>query len=125
MSTAVGDEGGFAPALKSTRQALDIIMSSIHASGLSAGKDIFIALDCAATEYFDGTHYKLVGEDLILTPTQKVDFLENFKSSEISNKEIRPLESSFLQLFFRLSIWRQEGKKIAVGRGYVSMGLLF
>jgi enolase len=77
LSTAVGDEGGFAPELKSTHQTLDIILEAINTSGLSAGKDIFIALDCAATEYFDGRYYKLAGEGLLLTPNQNVEFLEN------------------------------------------------
>ena len=62
-STNVGDEGGFAPALSSSREALDYIMKSIERAGYKAGDDICLALDCAATEfYFDNT-YELQGED--------------------------------------------------------------
>ncbi len=93
LSTAVGDEGGFAPALKSTHQTLDIIMSAIDVSGLSAGRDIFLALDCAATEYFDGTNYKLLGEDLILSSNQKVAFLENL----INNYPIISIEDGMAE----------------------------
>ena len=76
LSTAVGDEGGFAPDLQSTDQAIDLIMAAIDESGLISGKDIFLALDCAATEYFDGSRYKLSGENLSLTPEENVAFLE-------------------------------------------------
>ena len=76
FSTAVGDEGGFAPDLKSTEQAIDLIMSAIDESGLVSGKDIFLALDCAATEYFDGNRYQLSGQNLTLTPKENVEFLE-------------------------------------------------
>ena len=76
FSTAVGDEGGFAPDLQSTDQAIDLIMSAIDDSGLVSGKDIFLALDCAATEYFDGNKYRLSGENLSLTPEENVVFLE-------------------------------------------------
>ena len=77
LSTAVGDEGGFAPDLKSTHHALDIIDAAVNASGLLLGKDIFLALDCAATEYFNGTNYNLSGEGLNLTSAQNAEFLEN------------------------------------------------
>ena len=76
FSTAVGDEGGFAPDLQSTDQAIDLIISAINNSGLIAGTDIFLALDCAATEYFDGDKYRLTGEKLSLTPEENVTFLE-------------------------------------------------
>ena len=75
FSTAVGDEGGFAPDLQSTDQVIDLIMYAIDDSGLVSGKDIFLALDCAATEYFDGTRYQLSGENLSLTPEENVAFL--------------------------------------------------
>ena len=77
FSTAVGDEGGFAPDLKSTGQVIDLIMTAIDDSGLVSGKDIFLALDCAATEYFDGKKYQFSGENLSLTPQENVTFLEN------------------------------------------------
>ena len=77
LSTAVGDEGGFAPDIKSTKRALDLILTAIENAGLVAGEDIFLALDCAATEYFDGSNYKLSGEDLYLSSQQNMEFLRN------------------------------------------------
>jgi len=56
-STAVGDEGGFAPNLKSNEEALDVIMESILKAGYKPGRDIFIALDPAASEFYEGDHY--------------------------------------------------------------------
>jgi len=56
-STAVGDEGGFAPNLKSNEEALELIMESIHKSGYKAGKDIYLALDVAASEFYQGKKY--------------------------------------------------------------------
>lgn len=93
LSTAVGDEGGFAPNLKSTNQALDIITVAIDNSGLIPGKDIFLALDCAATEYFDGTHYNLSGENLRFTSNQLVAFLENL----INNYPIISIEDGMAE----------------------------
>ena len=93
FSTAVGDEGGFAPNLKSTHQALDIILSAIDSSGLVAGKDIYLALDCAATEYFDGNHYKLSGEALNLTSKQNMEFLEEL----INNYPIVSIEDGMAE----------------------------
>ncbi|MDG2474381.1 MAG: phosphopyruvate hydratase [Paracoccaceae bacterium] len=81
LSTAVGDEGGFAPDLKSTHQALDIIVVAVNQTGLIPGEDIYLALDCAATEYFDGTEYNLFGEGLKLTSQQNVEFLENLANN--------------------------------------------
>lgn len=57
LSTAVGDEGGFAPLLDSAEQALDLIVKAIEAAGYNAGMDVTIALDCAASEYFNGNSY--------------------------------------------------------------------
>ncbi len=59
LSTGVGDEGGFAPHLASTRSALDLLVEAIGRAGYSAGEDIFLALDCAASEFFDGASYTL------------------------------------------------------------------
>ena len=59
MSTAVGDEGGFAPALKSNEQALEVLMQAIKNAGYKPGKDIFIALDPAASEFFDTDHEEI------------------------------------------------------------------
>ncbi len=75
MSTGIGDEGGFAPALSSTRAALDFILKSVEKAGYNPGRDIALALDCAATEYFRDGKYALTGEGLSLTPAENVDYL--------------------------------------------------
>jgi enolase len=75
-STGVGDEGGFAPDIASTREALDFILQAIGAAGYSAGDDVLIALDPAATEFFKEGSYVLGGEDKTLNPEQMVDYLE-------------------------------------------------
>ena len=74
-NTGIGDEGGFAPNLSSARAALDFILKSIAKAGYKAGEDIFLALDCAATEYFKGGKYEMKGEGKSLTIEQNVDFL--------------------------------------------------
>ena len=74
-NTGIGDEGGFAPNLKSAREALDFILRSIEKAGYEPGKDIYLALDCAATEYFKGGKYDMKGEGKLLTSDQNVDFL--------------------------------------------------
>ena len=79
LSTAVGDEGGFAPALKGTEDALESIIRAISAAGYKPGSDVTIALDCAASEFFaDGVYNyaKFEGENgKNLTPAQQVDYL--------------------------------------------------
>ncbi|WP_310497079.1 phosphopyruvate hydratase [Sandarakinorhabdus sp.] len=65
-NTAVGDEGGFAPNLGGARAALDFIMAAIAKAGFKAGEDVFLALDAAATEFYHGGKYELVGEGLSL-----------------------------------------------------------
>lgn len=75
LSTAVGDEGGFAPDLASTRAALDFIMQSIERAGFKPGADIALALDCASTEFFADGRYDLAGEELSLTPDEMADYL--------------------------------------------------
>lgn len=71
-STSVGDEGGFAPDFKSTTDALDAIVRAIVNAGYAPGKDVCIALDCAATEFYDGEHYKIDGK--ILTKDELVEY---------------------------------------------------
>jgi enolase len=75
LSTGIGDEGGFAPNIASAREALDFILKSIEKAGYKAGEDIYLALDCAATEYFKDGKYELKGEDKSLTPAENVDYL--------------------------------------------------
>jgi enolase len=74
-NTGIGDEGGFAPNLKSAREALDFILKSIEKAGYKPGQDLCLALDCAATEYFKGGKYEMKGEGKSLTIEQNVDFL--------------------------------------------------
>ncbi|GGD92388.1 enolase [Tsuneonella deserti] len=75
LATAVGDEGGFAPDLASTRAALDFVMASIEQAGFQPGTDIALALDCAATEYFKGGRYEMTGEGISLTSQEKAAWL--------------------------------------------------
>ena len=75
LATAVGDEGGFAPNLSSTRAALDFIMASVEKAGFKAGTDIQLALDCAATEFFKNGKYEISGEGLSLSPVEMADYL--------------------------------------------------
>ena len=74
-NTGIGDEGGFAPNLSSARDALDFILKSIEKAGYRPGEDIYLALDCAATEYFKGGKYEMKGEGKSLSIEQNVDFL--------------------------------------------------
>ena len=75
LATAVGDEGGFAPNLASTRDALDFIMKSIEQAGFKPGTDVVLTLDCAATEFFKNGKYEISGEGLSLSPLQMADYL--------------------------------------------------
>jgi enolase len=75
LATSVGDEGGFAPNLASTRAALDFIMASVEKAGFKAGDDVVLALDCAATEFFRNGKYKISGEGLSLSPHEMADYL--------------------------------------------------
>ncbi len=75
MSTGLGDEGGFAPELGSTREALDFILKSIEKAGYTPGEEVFLALDAASTEYFKDGKYEMKGEGLSLTPSENVAYL--------------------------------------------------
>jgi enolase len=75
LSTAVGDEGGFAPALASTTDALDFIMQSIEQAGYRPGDDVVLALDCASTEFFKNGAYVMEGEGKTLSPSEMSDYL--------------------------------------------------
>jgi enolase len=76
-STAVGDEGGFAPNLGSHAEALQLIMQAIEVAGYVPGKDVLLALDCAASEFYKDGKYHLSGEGLQLTSAQFTDYLAN------------------------------------------------
>jgi enolase len=77
LSTAVGDEGGFAPDLKSNEEALSFILQAIEAAGYSPGKDIGLALDVAASELYAKKKYVLKGENKSLTALELIDYFEN------------------------------------------------
>ncbi len=75
LSTAVGDEGGFAPALASTRDALDFIMKSVERAGYRPGENVVLALDCAATEFFRDGVYHMEGEGRTFSPGEMAHYL--------------------------------------------------
>jgi enolase len=75
LATGVGDEGGFAPNIASTRDALDFIMQSIEKAGYKPGENVVLALDCAATEFFKNGKYEISGEGLSLSPVDMADYL--------------------------------------------------
>lgn len=78
LSTAVGDEGGFAPDFRSNVEALDTILEAIGKAGYKAGEDVLLGLDVASTEFFDNGKYHLMGEGKRLTSEQFVDFLADW-----------------------------------------------
>ncbi len=75
LATGVGDEGGFAPNIASTREALDFILQSIEKAGYKPGEEIHLALDCAATEYYRDGKYVLSGENISLTSEENAEYL--------------------------------------------------
>ncbi len=77
FSTAVGDEGGFAPSLGSHAEALQLIVQAIETAGYFPGEDVLIGLDCAASEFYTDGKYVLAGENLELTSAQFIDYLAN------------------------------------------------
>lgn len=76
-NTGVGDEGGFAPNLSSTTDALDFIMKSVEKAGYRPGEDIYLALDCAASEYYEDGLYNFKGEGKKLSSGENAEYLEN------------------------------------------------
>jgi len=76
-NTGVGDEGGFAPNLNSTKDALNFIMSSIEKAGYKPGEDVYLALDCAASEYYSDGIYNYKGEGKKLSSKQNAEYLTN------------------------------------------------
>jgi len=81
LSTAVGDEGGFAPAIQNAREALDFIEKAVSAAGYNLGDDVLLALDCAASEYFKDGTYRMIGEGKTLSSVENADFLAELASS--------------------------------------------
>src|SRR3982750_181297 len=74
LSTAVGDEGGFAPAINSAREALDFIDKAVSAAGYKLGDDVLLAMDPAASEFFRDGRYEIKGEGKSLTPVEMADY---------------------------------------------------
>ena len=81
LGTAVGDEGGFAPNIESTRAALDFVMKAIETAGYHPGKDMYLALDVAATEFFKDGRYVLAGEDRTLASEEMASYLSDLVSN--------------------------------------------
>ncbi|WP_350298781.1 phosphopyruvate hydratase [Pseudomonas putida] len=80
LSTSVGDEGGFAPSLASNEEALVVIAEAVSRAGYELGRDVTLALDCAASEFYKDGKYKLAGEGRSLTSEQFVDYLADLCS---------------------------------------------
>ena len=80
LSTSVGDEGGFAPAINSAREALDFIEKAVSAAGYKLGDDVLLALDCAASEFFKDGAYRMEGEGKTLSPVEMADYLADLAS---------------------------------------------
>jgi len=81
LSTGVGDEGGFAPNLQSHEEAIELIIEAIESNNLKPGLDVSLALDCAATEFYENNLYSLKGEALKLTSPEFSKYLESLSSS--------------------------------------------
>jgi enolase len=77
----VGDEGGFAPAINSAREALDFIEKAVSAAGYKLGDDVLLALDCAASEFFKDGSYRMEGEGKTLSPTEMADWLADLAAN--------------------------------------------
>ncbi len=75
-NTGIGDEGGFAPNLSSTREALDFVLKSIEKAGYRPGEDVYLAMDAASTEYYRDGKYEMKGEGLSLTADENVAYLQ-------------------------------------------------
>jgi enolase len=80
MPTSVGDEGGFAPNLNSNSEAIDIILESISKAGYNPGKDVYLALDVASSEFYDNDVYSLVSENLQLTSDEFINYLVKLRN---------------------------------------------
>jgi len=78
LNTAVGDEGGFAPDLKSNEEALEVIIEAINNAGYTPGKDMFIGIDAASSEFYKDGTYNLTSEGLKLTNSEFVDYLASW-----------------------------------------------
>ena len=80
LSTAVGDEGGFAPNLSSNEEAIEVILEAIRNAGYEPGKDVFLGLDVASSEFYENGKYNLASESKVLSSEEMVDFLADWVS---------------------------------------------
>ncbi len=110
LSTAVGDEGGFAPDISSSREALDLLVGAIEAAGYEAGGDIAIALDPAASEFYEGGKYVLKGEKKTLTSEKMIAYW----SALVTDYPIASIEDGMAESDREgwISLTRQLGEKI-------------
>ncbi|MGB1076730.1 MAG: phosphopyruvate hydratase [Bdellovibrionales bacterium] len=93
LNTNVGDEGGFAPNISSTREALDYVMKAIDGAGYKAGEDIVLALDSASTEFFENGVYNLKGEGVKLSSSEMVSYYEKL----IADYPIKSIEDGMAE----------------------------
>ena len=77
LSTGVGDEGGFAPNLNTNKEALDLIIKAIEKAGYIPGKDVFLGLDVAASEFYENSKYNLKGENKVLSTEELIEYFED------------------------------------------------
>jgi enolase len=81
LSTSVGDEGGFAPAINTPREAIDFILRAVESAGYKAGDDVLLAMDPAASEFFKDGRYEITGEGKSLTPAEMADYYVELASA--------------------------------------------
>ncbi len=93
MNTNVGDEGGFAPNLRSSKEALDFIMKSIETAGYKAGEDVVIALDAAASEFYKDGKYDMQGEGKVLDSEGMIKYYEEL----VNNYPIKSIEDGLAE----------------------------
>ena len=110
LATNVGDEGGFAPPLNQTAEALELLMQAVSEAGYSAGKEVFVGFDAASSEFYDNSHYEIDGENK--TPEQ----LTEFYSSLVDRFPIRYIEDPFEQEAFEntAELTRKIGNKVEI-----------
>src|SRR5690625_7351497 len=110
-STNVGDEGVFAPNLRSSREAQDFIMQAIEGAGYKAGDEVVLGLDCAATEYFKEGSYAMTGEGLALSSEKMADWLKDL----VTAYPIVSIEDGMAEDDW--AGWRSEERRVGHGGG--------
>ncbi len=112
FATTVGDEGGFAPSLKANSEPLDLIVEAIGKAGYAAGKDVCLALDCAASEFFENGKYNLKCENKKLSTAEMISYLEGL----VAKYPIISIEDPFDQNDFEgyAELTKRIGKKVQI-----------